>query len=195
MCMRVRANDMCNEVKPNNVEYFDYSPFGEVLTKGEKIKTMKESYMRRFIVIIFSIFLIQCSSVNQAPDTLNLFLKEVFLDPNKLLDIKKNFPEYTVDSLLDSQMRERMYINGVISFIASEFHDVSIAKNSILLHSSIVKSTLSCYDFRQIPQISTNDIYFQFIRNSNEASLILCWINVDNRLVLYRIEYGKIMHL
>ena len=156
---------------------------------------MKESYMRCFIVIIFSMFLMQCSSVNQAPDTLNLFLKEVFLDPNKLLDIKKNFPEYTVDSLLDSQMRERMYINGVISFIASEFHDVSIAKNSILLHSSIVKSTLSCYDFRQIPQISTNDIYFQFIRNSNEASLILCWINVDNRLVLYRIEYGKIMHL
>ena len=87
-------------------------------------------------------FLMQCSSVNQAPDTLNLFLKEVFRDPNKLLDIKKNFPEYTVDSLLDSQMRERIYINGVISFIASEFKDVSIANNSILLHSSIVTSTL-----------------------------------------------------
>ena len=122
---------------------------------------MKESYMRYFIVIIFSIFLMQCSSVNQAPDTLNLFLKEVFLDPNKLLDIKKNFPEYTVDSLLDSQMRERMYINGVISFIASEFHDVKMAEHSTLLHSSIVKSTLSFYDFRQIPQTSTNDIYFQ----------------------------------
>ena len=156
---------------------------------------MKESYMRYFIVIIFSIFLIQCSSVNQAPNTLNLFLKEVFLNPNKLLDIKKNFPEYTVDSLLDSQMRERIYINGVISFIASEFHDVKMAEHSTLLHSSIVKSTLSFYDFRQIPQTSTNDIYFQFVRNSNEASLILCWIKVDNRLVLFRIEYGKIMHL
>ena len=38
MCMRVMANDMCNEVKPNNVEYFDYSPFGEVLTKVKKLK-------------------------------------------------------------------------------------------------------------------------------------------------------------
>ena len=71
-------------------------------------------------------FLMQCSSVNQAPDTLNLYLKEVFLNPNKLLDIKKNFPEYTVDSLLDSQMRERMYINGVISFIASEILQIRI---------------------------------------------------------------------
>ena len=38
MCMRVMANDMCNEVNPNNVKYFDYSPFGEVLTKVKKLK-------------------------------------------------------------------------------------------------------------------------------------------------------------
>ena len=38
MCMRVMANDMCNEVNPNNVEYFDYSPIGEVLTKVKKLK-------------------------------------------------------------------------------------------------------------------------------------------------------------
>ena len=41
MCMRVMANDMYNEVNPNNVEYFDYSPFGEVLTKGEYKKPGK----------------------------------------------------------------------------------------------------------------------------------------------------------
>ena len=28
MCMQVMANDMCNEVISDNVEYFDYSPFG-----------------------------------------------------------------------------------------------------------------------------------------------------------------------
>ena len=155
---------------------------------------MKESYMRCFIVIIFSIFLIQCSSVNQAPDTLNLFLKEVLRDPNKLLDIKKNFPEYTVDSLLDSQMRERIYINGVISFIASEFKDVSIAEHSVLLHSS--ECGVSKYDFRQIINyVSINDIYIQLIGNHNKfkihskkSSLELCWIKVENRFVLYRIE-------
>ena len=38
MCMRVMANDMCNEVNPNNVKYFDYSPIGEVLTKVKKLK-------------------------------------------------------------------------------------------------------------------------------------------------------------
>ena len=38
MCMRVMANDMCNEVNTSNVEYFDYSPFGEVLTKVKKLK-------------------------------------------------------------------------------------------------------------------------------------------------------------
>ena len=38
MCMRVMANDMCNEVNTSNVEYFDYSPFGEVLTKVKKQK-------------------------------------------------------------------------------------------------------------------------------------------------------------
>ena len=38
MCMQVMANDMCNEVNPNNVEYFDYSPIGEVLTKVKKLK-------------------------------------------------------------------------------------------------------------------------------------------------------------
>ena len=43
MCMRVMANDMCNEVKPDNVEYFDYSPFGEVLTKVKKLKQWKKS--------------------------------------------------------------------------------------------------------------------------------------------------------
>ena len=36
MCMRVMANDMCNEVNTSNVEYFDYYPFGEVLTKVKK---------------------------------------------------------------------------------------------------------------------------------------------------------------
>ena len=45
MCMRVMANDMCNEVKPNNVEYFDYSPFGEVLTKGEDKKLGKVGFI------------------------------------------------------------------------------------------------------------------------------------------------------
>lgn len=128
--------------------------------------------MRYFIVIIFSIFLMQCSSVNQAPDTLNLFLKEVLRDPNKLLDIKKNFPEYTVDSLLDSQMREKMYINGVISFIASEFKDVSIAEHSVLLHSS--ECGVSKYDFRQIINyVSINDIYIQLIGNHNKFKITI----------------------
>ena len=47
MCMRVMANDndMYNEVKPNNVEYFDYSPFGEVLTKGEDKKPGKVGFI------------------------------------------------------------------------------------------------------------------------------------------------------
>ena len=47
MCMRVMANDndMYNEVKPNNVEYFDYSPFGEVLTKGEDKKLGKVGFI------------------------------------------------------------------------------------------------------------------------------------------------------
>ena len=36
ICMRVMANDMCNEVNTSNVEYFDYYPFGEVLTKVKK---------------------------------------------------------------------------------------------------------------------------------------------------------------
>ena len=45
MCMRVMANDMCNEVKPDNVEYFDYSPFGEVLTKGEDKKPGKVGFI------------------------------------------------------------------------------------------------------------------------------------------------------
>ena len=47
MCMRVMANDMCNEVKPNNVEYFDYSPFGEVLTKGEDKKPGKVGFIAK----------------------------------------------------------------------------------------------------------------------------------------------------
>lgn len=149
--------------------------------------------MRCFIVIIFSIFLIQCSSVNQAPKSLKYFLKEVLRDPNKLLDIKKNFSEYTVDSLLDSQMRERMYINGVISFIASEFKDVSIAEHSVLLHSS--ECGVSQYDFRQIINyVSINDIYIQLKSNSDRtASLELCWIKVENHFVLYRIEYGRVL--
>ena len=48
MCMRVMANDddMLNfEVKPENVEYFDYSPFGEVLTKGEDKKPGKVGFI------------------------------------------------------------------------------------------------------------------------------------------------------
>ncbi len=39
------ANDMCNEVKPDNVEYFDYSPFGEVLTKSEDKKPGKVGFI------------------------------------------------------------------------------------------------------------------------------------------------------
>ena len=46
MCMRVMANDMCNEVKPNNVEYFDYSPFVEVLKQdGEDKKPGKVGFI------------------------------------------------------------------------------------------------------------------------------------------------------
>ena len=45
MCMRVMANDMCNEVNTSNVEYFDYSPFGEVLTKGEDKKPGKVGFI------------------------------------------------------------------------------------------------------------------------------------------------------
>ena len=47
MCMRVMANDndMYNEVKPDNVEYFDYSPFGEVLTKSEDKKPGKIGFI------------------------------------------------------------------------------------------------------------------------------------------------------
>ena len=45
MCMRVMANDMCNQTNPNNVEYFDYSPFGEVLTKGEDKKPGKVGFI------------------------------------------------------------------------------------------------------------------------------------------------------
>ena len=45
MCMRVMANDMCNQTNPNNVEYFDYSPFGEVLTKGEDKKPGKIGFI------------------------------------------------------------------------------------------------------------------------------------------------------
>ena len=43
--MRVMANDMCNEVKTNKVEYFDYTPFGEVLTKGEDKKPGKVGFI------------------------------------------------------------------------------------------------------------------------------------------------------
>ena len=49
MCMRVMANDMCNEVKPNNVEYFDYSPFVEVLKQdGEDKKPGKVGFISFF---------------------------------------------------------------------------------------------------------------------------------------------------
>ena len=43
--MRVMENDMCNEVNSDNVEYFDYSPFGEVLTKGEDKKPGKVGFI------------------------------------------------------------------------------------------------------------------------------------------------------
>ena len=46
MCMRVMANDMCNEVNTSNVEYFDYSPFGEVLKQdGEDKKPGKVGFI------------------------------------------------------------------------------------------------------------------------------------------------------
>ena len=46
MCMRVMANDMCNEVNTSNVEYFDYSPFGEVLKhEGEDKKPGKVGFI------------------------------------------------------------------------------------------------------------------------------------------------------
>ena len=46
MCMRVMANDMCNEVNTSNVEYFDYSPFGEVLKhEGEDKKLGKVGFI------------------------------------------------------------------------------------------------------------------------------------------------------
>ena len=49
MCMRVMANDMCNEVNSDNVEYFDYSPFGEVLKQdGEDKKPGKVGFISFF---------------------------------------------------------------------------------------------------------------------------------------------------
>ena len=46
MCMRVMANDMCNEVNTSNVEYFDYSLFGEVLKQdGEDKKPGKVGFI------------------------------------------------------------------------------------------------------------------------------------------------------
>ena len=49
MCMRVMANDMCNEVNSDNVEYFDYSPFVEVLKQdGEDKKPGKVGFISFF---------------------------------------------------------------------------------------------------------------------------------------------------
>ena len=150
--------------------------------------------MKKVFVLLFSIFLIQCSSVHQSPDSLKHFLKEVFKEPTKLLDIKKNFLDYVVDSLLDSQMRDRTYINGVISFIASEFSDEKLANRSELFPSYSFSNISMQYDFRQIiNSVSMNDIYLQLLSNSNQtASLELCWVKVENRFVLFRIEYGRI---
>lgn len=153
--------------------------------------------MKFIYVLILSLFLMQCSSVNQAPDSLEYFLRDVFNEPSKLLEIEKNFPNLVVDSLLDSQMKDRAYINGVISFIASEFTDEKLANNAGFFHSSAFNNILTNYDFRQIiNSVSINDIYVQLKSNSEKtATLELCWIKVENRFVLYRIEYGRVAPL
>ena len=83
--------------------------------------------MKSILIIILSIFLIQCSSTQYpAPDNIRNIVGEIFADPNKLREFDRYFPDIYADSLLDPKMKDQEFIEKLIQFIRNEYSNPNL---------------------------------------------------------------------
>ena len=155
---------------------------------------MKESYMRCFIVIIFSIFLMQCSSTQYpAPDNISNIVGEIFAEPSRLRELDRYFPEIYADSLLDPKMKNQEYIEKLIQYIQKEYSNPLQKTNSIFFPISISKiDLLFRFDSTAIiHKYDLKDIFIQkYLIESQMAHLTFYWIRIQSKYYLYTITYG-----
>ena len=149
--------------------------------------------MKKIFVLLFSIFLVQCSSINQStpPESVKSFVQMILKDPNKLLNLKENFPELIIDSLLDCEMKDKVNINDMIKFINLEFNDENMIDMFKWISNPVgIKSVVTVCP--PVLNAALNKKLFVYGISKDEAGITLYWIKERNRYVLYHIYCGYV---
>ena len=134
--------------------------------------------------------LIACTSVNNIvgnpPQQIKLFLNRVIENPELVLDLKKNFPEYINDTLYDDSIYNQHNINNFVRVCKKYFNDpiyseyfgcFSALEDPYFL--SNYKKEAKIYNFKKKNILSTQ------IVKLNKGSLGFTWIRIDSTYYLY----------
>lgn len=150
--------------------------------------------MKSILIIILSIFLIQCSSTQYpTPDHISNIVGKIFAEPDKLREFDRYFPDIYADSLLDPKMRNQGFIAKLIQFLQNEYSNPNLKNSSIFFPVSISKiDLLSEFDSTAIiHKYNRKDIFMQkYLIESQMAHLTFYWIKIQSKYYLYTITYG-----
>lgn len=116
-------------------------------------------------------------------------MKTIWEDPDKLLNLKQNFPELIIDSLLDCKIKDPKYISEMISFINLEFNDGNMAEMFKWSEEVLGIKSAATVCTPVLNMVSNKKIFVYSI-NKNRAGITQYWIKDGKRYILCYIFYG-----
>ena len=146
--------------------------------------------MKKIYIFVIAALLSSCITVDNhvgnPPKPIKQFLKRIIENPELVLDLKKNFPEYINDTLYDDSMYNQHNINNFIRVSKKYFDDPKYSEY------------FSCFSALDLPYFLSNytkdsKVYLFKKENIFSTQLVkgmglgigFTWIRIDSTYYLY----------
>jgi len=141
--------------------------------------------MKKIFLAIFMFVLISCDD-DIIPELKDIGLK-IIKQPELLLDLKSNFPEYYSDSLIFDEMKESNYLNNLIAEI-NNFK--KIKSNMKTLRLGTFQEYLDHYKKAGYKyDLSPDNIYaFFMLKNDIGIGIGFYFLIKDNKYIIFYIK-------
>lgn len=147
--------------------------------------------MKKYIILIILLFA-GCKTIDRVPSTVSIFYKGIMTNPNTILDLANNYPDFVDNKYLNDRMKDKEYLRKEKEFIARKFH----LKDNIdkLICYTANDSEIFISEFNNSPILNgmdKNNIIRVIIRN-NKDLINITIIKKNNNYYLFDLDSGSI---
>ncbi|MFA6572133.1 MAG: hypothetical protein WCT77_12975 [Bacteroidota bacterium] len=143
--------------------------------------------MKKYIItIVLLIFTIACKDTDK--EKLYEIANDIILHPEKVLDLKSNYPKYYNDEYISSNMKDSIKINKIYRYIENLFQKKSEIYKVIF--KPMEKFIYMEYYYNQISKDKRNSVdmyYVEVWENSRDAYQIII-IKDGNKYYFYSVD-------